>query len=58
MRVLDVLAKDVGVMGVFADWPATVTYLRQLHGFAALTAQSRATGAVSWHPRGPAGTAA
>jgi len=25
-RLLDVLAKDVGVIGVFADWPATVTY--------------------------------
>lgn len=24
--VLDVLAKDVGVVGVFSDWPATVTY--------------------------------
>jgi glycerophosphoryl diester phosphodiesterase len=23
---LDVLAQDVGVMGVFSDWPATVTY--------------------------------
>ncbi len=23
---LDVLAKDVGVIGVFSDWPATVTY--------------------------------
>jgi glycerophosphoryl diester phosphodiesterase len=26
MTVLDVLAKQVGVRGVFADWPATVTY--------------------------------
>jgi len=25
-QVLDVLAKDVGVIGVFSDWPATVTY--------------------------------
>lgn len=25
-KVLDVLARDVGVMGVFSDWPATVTY--------------------------------
>ena len=24
--VLDVMAKDVGVLGVFTDWPATVTY--------------------------------
>lgn len=24
--VLDVLARDVGVLGVFSDWPATVTY--------------------------------
>ena len=24
--VLDVLAQDVGVDGVFSDWPATVTY--------------------------------
>lgn len=26
MAMLDVLAQDVGVMGVFSDWPATVTY--------------------------------
>lgn len=26
MTVLHVLARDVGVMGVFTDWPATVTY--------------------------------
>ena len=26
MRMLDVLAQDVGVLGVFSDWPATVTY--------------------------------
>lgn len=25
-ELLDVLAQDVGVVGVFADWPATVTY--------------------------------
>ena len=26
MEVLDVLARDVGVAGIFSDWPATVTY--------------------------------
>ncbi|MBL8259343.1 MAG: glycerophosphodiester phosphodiesterase [Candidatus Competibacteraceae bacterium] len=26
MVVLDALARDVGVIGVFSDWPATVTY--------------------------------
>ena len=26
MRVIDVLAQDVGVRGIFADWPAAVTY--------------------------------
>ncbi len=26
MTVLDVLAKEVGVLGVFSDWPATTTY--------------------------------
>jgi glycerophosphoryl diester phosphodiesterase len=26
MRVIDVLAKDVGILGVFSDWAATVTY--------------------------------
>ena len=25
-EVLDVLAQDVGVLGIFSDWPATVTY--------------------------------
>jgi glycerophosphoryl diester phosphodiesterase len=26
MKVLDVLAREVGVLGIFSDWPATVTY--------------------------------
>ena len=26
MQVLDVLAQQVGVIGVFSDWPATTTY--------------------------------
>lgn len=31
-NVLDVLAKKVGVMGVFADWPGTVTYYANCMG--------------------------
>ncbi len=30
--LLDVLAKDIGVMGVFSDWPATVTYYANCKG--------------------------
>lgn len=26
MTMLDVLAQDVGILGIFSDWPATVTY--------------------------------
>jgi glycerophosphoryl diester phosphodiesterase len=26
LEVLDVLAKDVGIIGIFSDWPATTTY--------------------------------
>ena len=26
MTVLDVLARDVGILGVFSDWAAAVTY--------------------------------
>lgn len=26
MNVLDVLAKEVGILGIFSDWPATTTY--------------------------------
>ena len=26
MRVLDVLNKQVGMIGIFSDWPATVTF--------------------------------
>jgi len=26
MVMLDVLAKDVGIRGIFSDWPATVSY--------------------------------
>ena len=32
MQVLDVLAKDVGIMGIFSDWPATVTYYANCAG--------------------------
>ncbi|MBK1730677.1 glycerophosphodiester phosphodiesterase family protein [Thiococcus pfennigii] len=32
MRVLDVLAQDIGVLGVFADWPATVTFYANCKG--------------------------
>lgn len=31
-RMLDVLAKDVGVLGVFSDWPATTTYYANCMG--------------------------
>lgn len=32
MKVLDVLAKDVGILGIFSDWPATVTYYANCKG--------------------------
>ncbi len=32
MVMLDVLAKEVGVIGVFSDWPATVTYYANCMG--------------------------
>ena len=32
MQVLDVLAKDVGIIGIFSDWPATVTYYANCMG--------------------------
>jgi len=32
MNVVDVLAKDVGVIGIFSDWPATVTYYANCMG--------------------------
>lgn len=32
MNVLDALAKQVGVLGVFSDWPATVTYYANCMG--------------------------
>lgn len=31
-RLLDVLAQDVGVIGVFSDWPATVTFYANCAG--------------------------
>jgi len=30
--VIDVLAKDVGVIGIFSDWPATTTYYANCMG--------------------------
>jgi glycerophosphoryl diester phosphodiesterase len=32
LRVIDVLAQDVGVMGVFSDWPATVSFYANCKG--------------------------
>ena len=32
MRVLDVLARDVGILGVFSDWPAAATYYANCMG--------------------------
>jgi glycerophosphoryl diester phosphodiesterase len=32
MKMLDVLAKDVGILGIFSDWPATVTYYANCMG--------------------------
>jgi glycerophosphoryl diester phosphodiesterase len=32
MQVLDVLAKDIGILGIFSDWPATVTYYANCMG--------------------------
>ena len=32
MQVLDVLAKEVGIKGIFSDWPATVTYYANCMG--------------------------
>ena len=32
MRVLDVLAKKVGILGIFTDWPATVTFYANCMG--------------------------
>jgi len=26
IEVLDVLAREVGIIGIFSDWPATVTH--------------------------------
>ena len=32
LEVLDVLAMDVGILGIFSDWPATVTYYANCKG--------------------------
>jgi glycerophosphoryl diester phosphodiesterase len=32
LTVLDVLARDVGVRGVFSDWPATTTFYASCMG--------------------------
>ena len=31
-QALDALAQDVGVIGVFSDWPATVSYYASCMG--------------------------
>jgi len=32
-EALDVLAREVGILGIFSDWPATVTYYANCMGF-------------------------
>ena len=32
LKVLDVIAQEIGVLGVFSDWPATVTYYANCKG--------------------------
>lgn len=32
LKTLDVLARDVGILGIFSDWPATVTYYANCFG--------------------------
>ena len=32
MTVLDVLARQVGIIGIFSDWPAAVTYYANCMG--------------------------
>ena len=32
MNVLDVLARGVGILGIFSDWPGTVTYYANCMG--------------------------
>ncbi|MBI3369505.1 MAG: glycerophosphodiester phosphodiesterase, partial [Burkholderiales bacterium] len=32
MQVLDVLAREVGLLGLFSDWPATVTFYANCKG--------------------------
>jgi len=32
MKVLDVLAKEVGILGIFSDWPATTTFYANCAG--------------------------
>jgi glycerophosphoryl diester phosphodiesterase len=34
LRVLDVLAQEVGILAIFSDWPATVTYYANCMGLA------------------------
>lgn len=33
LKLLDVLISDVGIVGLFSDWPATVTYYANCKGF-------------------------
>ena len=32
LKVIDILAKQVGIVGLFSDWPATTTYYANCHG--------------------------
>ncbi|MCL1122948.1 glycerophosphodiester phosphodiesterase [Shewanella surugensis] len=43
LKLLDVLAKDVGVRGVFSDWPATVVYYANCIGYSSKMATKEPT---------------
>jgi hypothetical protein len=52
LKVLDVPARDVGIIGIFSDWPATVTFYANCMGLKWLPSSARAGGC----PRIPACT--
>ena len=55
LRVLDVLAQEVGIRAIFSDWPATVTYYANCLGL--VPGAPDATAELSESGRGALSTA-
>lgn len=49
LTVIDVLAREVGVIGIFSDWPATTTFYANCMGLSGTEAKQAQQHAAPFH---------